>query len=119
MVTHIARVWIIRVRLPVLHVVSSTGKMNVSLSAFVPENLVSRDGFGSPVPRQPAHLHTQAESGIGYYNCLGNNNDKSLWTAGRTSPFFILVFPRKLHFSLLVVEQTWDSLHGGMLPVRG
>ena len=37
--------------------------MNISLSAFVPENLVSRDGFGSPVPRQPAHLHTQAESG--------------------------------------------------------
>ena len=24
-------------------------KMNISLSAFVPENLVSRDGFGSPV----------------------------------------------------------------------
>ena len=38
-------------------------KMDISLSAFVPENLVSRDGFGSPVPRQPAHLHTQAESG--------------------------------------------------------
>ena len=38
--------------------------MNISLSAFVPENLVSRDGFGSPVPRRPAHLHTQeAESG--------------------------------------------------------
>ena len=32
-------------------------------SAFAPENLVSRGGFGSPVPRQPAHLHTQAESG--------------------------------------------------------
>ena len=30
--------------------------MNISLSAFVPENLVLRDGFGSPVPRQPAHL---------------------------------------------------------------
>ena len=29
----------------------------------MPENLVSRDGFGSPVPRQPAHLHTPAESG--------------------------------------------------------
>ena len=29
--------------------------------SFAPENLVSRDGFGSPVPRQPAHLHTQAE----------------------------------------------------------
>ena len=31
---------------------------HISLSAFAPENLVSRDGFGSPVPRQPAHLHT-------------------------------------------------------------
>ena len=37
--------------------------MNISLSAFAPENLVSRDGFDSPVPRQPAHLHTQAEPG--------------------------------------------------------
>ena len=32
--------------------------------SFVPESFVSRDGFGSSVPRQPAHhLHTQAESG--------------------------------------------------------
>ena len=38
-------------------------KMNISLPAFAPENLVSRDGFGSPVPRQLAHLNTQAESG--------------------------------------------------------
>ena len=30
----------------------------------MPENLVPRDGFGSPVPRQRAHLHTQAESGF-------------------------------------------------------
>ena len=37
--------------------------MNISLSAFAPEKLVSRDGFGSPAPRQPAYLHTQAESG--------------------------------------------------------
>ena len=37
--------------------------MNISLSAFAPEDLVSREGFGSPVPRQPAHLYTQAESG--------------------------------------------------------
>ena len=35
----------------------------ISLSAFAPANLVSRGGFGSPVPRQPAHLHIQAESG--------------------------------------------------------
>ena len=37
--------------------------MNISLPAFAPEKLVSRDGFSRPVPRQPAHLHTQAESG--------------------------------------------------------
>ena len=59
MVTHIARVWINRVRLPILHVVGCTGKINFSLSAFAPVNLVSRDGFGSP--SQPAHLHTQVE----------------------------------------------------------
>ena len=64
MVTHIARVWINRVRLPILLVVSSTVFCFFSLSAFAPENLVSsRDGFGCPAPRQPAHLHTQAESG--------------------------------------------------------
>ena len=38
---------------------------NIPLSPCVPENLVSRDGFSRPVPRQPAHLHTQAESGEG------------------------------------------------------
>ena len=37
--------------------------MNISLSAFAPENLVTRGGFGSSVPRQLAHVHTQAESG--------------------------------------------------------
>ena len=36
---------------------------NIPLSPCVPENLVSRDGFSRPVPRQPAHSHTQAESG--------------------------------------------------------
>ena len=37
--------------------------MNIPLSPYVPENLVSRDGFTRPVPRQPAHFHIQAESG--------------------------------------------------------
>ena len=37
--------------------------MDISLSPFAPENLVLRDGFGSLVPRQPAHLHIQAEPG--------------------------------------------------------
>ena len=35
---------------------------SIPMSPCVPENLVSRDGFSRPVPRQPAHLHTQAES---------------------------------------------------------
>ena len=61
--SHTARVRINRVRLPILLVVSRTGKMIISLFPFAPENLVSRDGFGSPVPREPAHLHTQTESG--------------------------------------------------------
>ena len=43
------------------------GQMNrensIPLSPCVPENLVSRDGFSRPVPRQPAHLHPQAECG--------------------------------------------------------
>ena len=60
---HVARVWINQVRLPILFVVSWTGKINISLSAFAPENLVSLDGVGSPVPRQSAHLRTQVESG--------------------------------------------------------
>ena len=37
--------------------------MNILMSPCVPENLVSRDGCSRSVPRQPAHLHTQAESG--------------------------------------------------------
>ena len=65
MVTHIARVSINRVKLPNLHVTWSAEqeKHHISLSPFAPENLVSRDGFGSPVPHQPADLHTQAGSG--------------------------------------------------------
>ena len=42
-------------------VVSSTGKkVNLSLSSFAPENLVSRDGLGRPIPRQP---HSFSNSG--------------------------------------------------------
>ena len=31
-------------------------KIDMSLSLYAPENLVSRDGFGRPVPCQPAHF---------------------------------------------------------------
>ena len=58
--SHLERVWINRVRLPILPGISLTGKTNISLSPFAPENVVSRYGLGSPVPRQPAHLHTHA-----------------------------------------------------------
>ena len=34
-------------------------EINISLSTFARENLVSRDGFGSPVPRQPASQEMQ------------------------------------------------------------
>ena len=34
----------------------------------MPEKLISRDGFGSLVPRQPAHLHTQAEYGAYFWD---------------------------------------------------
>ena len=64
MVTHIARVWINLVRLPILLVVSCIGKQIIfPCPRSCLRDLVSRVGFGSPVPRQPAHLHTQAESG--------------------------------------------------------
>ena len=49
---------------------------DIPLFPCVPENLVSRDGFSRPVPRQPAHLHTQAESsacagGLSAVNAIG------------------------------------------------
>ena len=37
-------------------------KINYSLSSFAPENLVSRVGFGGPIPRQLAHLHTESSA---------------------------------------------------------
>ena len=37
--------------------------MNIPLSPYAPENLVSRDKFSRPIPRQSTRLHTQAESG--------------------------------------------------------
>ena len=55
MVTQITRVRINRVRLPILLVVSLTGKVNISLSPFALKNSVLRDKFDCPVPRQPAH----------------------------------------------------------------
>ena len=49
--------------------------MNIPPPPYAPENLASRDGFGNPVPHQPAHLHTQDESAIAFLrfrNLFGN-----------------------------------------------
>ena len=51
-----SRVWINRAWLPILLVVSSTGKMFPPTSPFASENLVTRDGLGRLVPRQPAYF---------------------------------------------------------------
>ena len=53
-------------------------EINIPLFPCVPENLVSRDGFIRPVPRQPVHLHTQAES-VAYLrdSSLSVNQDNS------------------------------------------
>ena len=66
-------------------------EMNIPLSPCVPENLVSRDGFSRPVPRQPAHLHTQAESGAYLRDCYRVPRRRPYETAirHRVSPEFI------------------------------
>ena len=52
---HTHRACIKRARLPILLVVSWAEEIDISLSPFATDNLVSRDGFGRHVPRQPAH----------------------------------------------------------------
>ena len=54
-----SRLWINRVWLPILLVVDCIGKIVFSLSAFAPENLVSRGRLGHPVSWQQVHyLHS-------------------------------------------------------------
>ena len=65
---------------------------NIPLSPYVPENLVSRDGFSRPVPRQPAHLHTQAESGAYLRDSSPRSAAASIYETAirhRVSPEFI------------------------------
>ena len=50
-----SRVWINRVRLPILLVVKLDRDIFFSLSLFAPDNSVLRDRFDRPVPRQPTH----------------------------------------------------------------
>ena len=73
--------------------------MNNSLSPFAPENLVSRDGFGSPVPRQPVHLHTQAESG-------------AYLRASSRFDIILIILTRNIYFEFIsVIIQYWYYNH--------
>ena len=56
------------------------------LSAFAPENLVSRAGFDNPVPRQPVHLHSQAESGAYLRDLPEFRNGVHLFIQNRHTP---------------------------------
>ena len=65
---------------------------SIPLSPCVPENVVSRDGFSRPVPRQPAHLHPQAESGAYLRGFLPSSAAASIHETAirhRVSPEFI------------------------------
>ena len=111
MVPHVATVCINRVWLPTLLVVSSTEKNDVSLSAFAPEKWVSQDGFGSPVPRQPAHLQTLAESGA-YLR-----DSSRVWTSrpASASSFFTLKLDRLFTHGIIPISAAEPIFYGHVL----
>ena len=78
--------------------------MNSPLSPCVPENLVSRDGFSRPVPRQPAHLHTQAESAGAY---LRDSSRVPRWSPFMKPPYAIGSVPS---LSGHAIAYRWRSL---------
>ena len=79
--------------------------LNISLSAFAPENLISRDEIGSPVPRQPARLYTRADSGA----CLRDSS-----RVPRRRPFIYLKPPYAIgsvpSLSGHAIASRWRSL---------
>ena len=79
--------------------------MFFTLSAFAPENLVSRDGFGSPVPRLPAHLHTQTE--FGAYSRDSSRVPRRLSCIYLKPPYVIESVPSS---SGHAIEYLWRSL---------
>ena len=60
--------------------------MNISLCAFAPENLVSRDGVGRPVPRQPAHIHVVVVVVVvvSHIQRIGYQPEKNYFTVANT-----------------------------------
>ena len=75
----------------------------IPLSPCVPEILVSRDGFSRPVPRQPAYLHTQAESGA----YLRGSSRVPRWRRFMKPPYAIGLVPS---LSGHAIAHRWRSL---------
>ena len=73
-----SRVWINRVRLPIL--------LHISLCPFAPQNLVSRDRFDRPVPRQPAHAESGRLNLAATHNTRGGSGYTS-WAVTRAGRF--------------------------------
>ena len=69
----------------------------------MPENVVSRDGFSRPVPRQPAHLHTQSEPGA----YLRDSSRVPRWRPFRKPPYAIGLVPS---LSGHAIAYRWRSL---------
>ena len=103
-----SRVWMNRIWLQILLVVSLTWKMLFSLFPFAPENLVSRDRFGRPAPRQQLLiLHTQAESFKGIKGVIA--------TDGRNRPTgssIFSVYPIYFSYDITRAEEPGHGMRG-------
>ena len=75
--------------------------MNSSLSPFAPDNSVSRDKFGSLVPRQPAHLHAQADS-VAYLRDSSGVPRRRPFTIDR---YTLCIKNAAVHICTYVIEQ--------------
>ena len=84
---------------------------NIPLSPCVPENLVSRDGSSRPVPRQPAHLHTQAESGA-YLR------DSSRVPLGKNVAYRRTIFILKLPYTCMLIARVSSSSSSPLYCLR-
>ena len=96
------------------------------LSALATENLVSRDGFGRPGPRQPLVLHTRADSVVAVYiyiyiYIISFNATYSRWTSSLPSCLWsqrifpslpglrLTIFYRDASSALLQLVNQWLS----------
>ena len=72
---------------------------------------LTRDGFGRPVPRQPAHLHTQAESGA-YLR------DSSRVPRRRPIVVIVVVIDSHIQRTVLATEETTATQQVSHRPIK-